>query len=247
MAKRTSERSAGWTRRGAILSALAAAGCTAEEIAAGIEILNTASSLSQGEASLGIREALRVGTGAAVTQVGRTNGYLTDQAVRIPLPSTLQDVRGALSAVGFASVIDEVEVKMNRAAEQAAPAARDIFFSAITAMTIQDAVGIVRGGSNSATQYFQRTMTPRLVQAFTPPMEAQLQSTGAIAAFDSMVARLRTVPLAPQLAADAKTQLVSHGVREAVDGLFYYVGREELKIRANPAAYGSDLLIRVFG
>ena len=90
-------------------------------------------------------------------------------------------------------------------------------------------------------------MTPQLTELFTPPMRSALQETGAISAFDALIARLNTMPLAPQLGENFKSDLVEHGVEKGLDGVFYYVAKEEEKIRANPAAYGSALLSRVFG
>ncbi|MEL6366080.1 MAG: DUF4197 domain-containing protein [Pseudomonadota bacterium] len=238
------------SRRAAVLGGLgfggtALAGCTADELAAGLELLGS-TGLTQTEAASGVKEALRVGTGAAVSRLSAAGGYLADPSVRIPLPSKLQTARNSLSAIGLASIIDDVEVKMNRAAEAAAPQAKTIFGNAISALTIQDALEIVRGPNDAATRYFQRTMTPDLVSVFTPPMRDQLNRTGAIAAFDRLVARVNAIPLAPQIGETVKSDLVAHGVDEALGGMFFYVGQEEEKIRANPAAYSSAILRRVF-
>lgn len=230
---------------GAALGGLALSGCTADELAQGLELLGS-TGLTQTEAAAGIKEALRVGTGAAVSTLSQAGGYLADPKVRIPLPTKLADARNAMSAIGLGSLIDDVEVKMNRAAEAAAPQAKSIFGDAISQLTVQDAVDIVRGPSDAATQYFQRTMTPSLVNVFTPPMRDQLNETGAIGAFDALLAKVNSIPLAPQLGANIKSDLVAHGVDKALGGLFYYVGEEEGKIRANPAAYSSAILRRVF-
>jgi len=236
-----------WTRRAIVASALALGACTAEELQQSLDILAAGQSPASADSDAGVREALRVGTSAAVAQVGRQNGYLTDPKVRIPLPPKLEQARSTLTAIGLGPFVDEVEIKMNRAAEAAAPEATDIFFQAIRAMSLNDAIGIVRGPQNAATQYFERTMTPALTELFTPPMQSALASTGAISAFDALLGRLNQIPLAPQLGSNIKADLVSHAVGEGLDGLFYYVAREEAKVRANPAAYGSEILIRVFG
>ncbi|MEE4212822.1 MAG: DUF4197 domain-containing protein, partial [Parvularcula sp.] len=110
-----------------------------------------------------------------------------------------------------------------------------------------DAFGIVRGSSTAATDYFERRTTPALVNLFTPPMRSALSRAGAIQAFHDLVSRLSGIPLAPQLGADAKDDLIRHAVGEGVDGLFVLIAEEEQAIRQNPAKRGSAILRRVFG
>lgn len=203
--------------------------------------------LSAGEAAAGIREALANGVFAAIAQVGRTDGYFSDGRIHIPLPRRLAKIQSNLRPLGLSGLLDDLELQINRGAETAAPEAKAIFLDAIGAMTIQDALGIVNGGPTSATQFFQRETTPALTRLFTPPIRRALQRTGAIRSFDQLVAATSAIPLAPQIGADAKRDLISHGVGRGLDGLFHYVGREEAAIRANPAKRTSELLRRVFG
>ena len=203
--------------------------------------------LTQAEAAAGIREALNNGIISAVSRVGRRGGYLDDPVIRIPLPGFLRDAQDALSRVGLSGALDNLEVQLNRGAEAAAPIARDLFFDAIRALTIQDAIGIVRGPTDAATQYLKDQTYPRLKTLFRPIMNDALEKAGAIRTFDDITARLGNVPLAPQFGADAKNQLIDHGVEKGLDGLFYYVAKEEEAIRANPAKRTSEILRRVFG
>ena len=203
--------------------------------------------LTVAEAAAGIKAALDQGTGSAVSTVGRTGGYLDDATIRIPLPGRLAELQSSLGRFGLSGLLDDLEAQINRGAERAAPAARQIFVSAISAMTIDDALGIVRGGQTAATDYFRAKTTPSLVAAFTPPMEQALRQAGAIQTFDQLTAQLSSIPLAPQLGADAKTSLIEHGVERGLDGLFHYVAREEAAIRRDPAKRGSEILRRVFG
>ena len=238
------------TRRALLLGLLAA--CTAAEQQRALDVLGAVSGpsgapLSAAEAAEGIRAALEQGTGDAVASLARRGGYLDDPQVRIPLPPRLASLQDDLARFGLSGQLDALEVELNRGAEAAAPAARAIFLDAIRGMTIQDAVGIVRGPDTAATDYFRGRTTPALTRAFRPIMQDGLQRAGAIRTFDALAARLAQVPLAPQLAGDAKADLIDHGVALGLDGLFAYVAREEAAIRRNPAKRGSEILRRVFG
>ena len=200
--------------------------------------------LSQGDADAGLREALSRGTVNAVMQVSKTNGYWGDDAIRIPLPKSLESTQKLLKPMGMSGPLDEVHQRMTHAAEAAAPLAKDLFMDAIKSMSIKDAVGIVRGGPTSGTDYLQRTTTPRLTTAFTPPMEDALQSTGCVQSLNEAVKRNN---LQGMVHGDAKTWLGKYAVGLALDGLFHYVGVEETNIRRDPGKTGSSLLKSVFG
>lgn len=234
----------------AAMGAMPLAACSDEELGAILgEVLagsTAGGGLTAADAAAGIRAALNQGTGTAISQVGQMGGYFNDSSIRIPLPRTLANAQQELSRFGLSGSLDELQRQINRGAEEAAPQARSIFVDAIRAMTIRDALGIVRGSDTAATEYFQRETTTSLTRLFNPMMQTALQRTGAIRTFDNMVARLRTVPLAPQLGADAKTDLINHGVSRGLDGLFFYVAREEQAIRQNPARRTSEILRRVF-
>ncbi|GJL95126.1 MAG: hypothetical protein DHS20C05_15310 [Hyphococcus sp.] len=203
--------------------------------------------LSQADAAAGIRAALNNGISSAVSTVGRRGGYLGDPRIRIPLPGFLQRTQTTLSRFGLSGALDNLETQLNRGAEAAAPVAKNIFLDAIRGLTIRDAIGIVRGPSNAATQYLQRTTTPRLTGLFRPVMVTALERAGAMRTYDNLVAQLNNVPLAPQYGADAKNDLIDHGVDKGLDGLFHYIGKEEAAIRSNPAKRTSEILRRVFG
>ena len=234
----------------AAMGAMPLAACSEEELGAILgEVLagsTAGGGLTAADAAAGIRAALNQGTGTAISQVGQMGGYFNDSSIRIPLPRTLANAQQELSRFGLSGSLDELQRQINRGAEEAAPQARTIFVDAIRAMTIRDALGIVRGSDTAATEYFQRETTSSLTNLFNPMMQTALQRTGAIRTFDNLVARLRTVPLAPQLGADAKTDLINHGVSRGLDGLFFYVAREEQAIRQNPARRTSEILRRVF-
>lgn len=201
------------------------------------------SGLSGVEIGNGLREALRIGSGNVVADLGRENGFYGVQDVHIPLPGALGRVQQALKLAGLGGLTEDLERRMNRAAEAAVPKAQDAFFEAIDAMTIDDARKILSGPNDAATRYFERTMTPRLTDDFTPIVDAELTNAGAIQAYDKAIGEYQKLPLVP----DAKADLSSYVVEKALDGVFLYLAREEAAIRDNPAARSTALLQKVFG
>ena len=203
--------------------------------------------LSNSDIVSGLKAALNAGTKAAVAQVGRRDGFWGDSLIRIPLPGFLKNAQSALALVGQSGLLDDIELRLNRGAEKAAPYAKTIFINSIKSMTIDDALGILRGGDTSATDYFQRTMTPPLQTAFRPIINRELKGAGAMKSYDRMAARYSTLPFVPGLAQDGKDQLIDHGLAGALGGLFHYVGEEEKKIRHDPAKRTTEILRKVFG
>jgi len=203
--------------------------------------------LTQADAAMGIRAALDNGVGNAITNVGVLDGFLGNALVRIPLPKVLQDVQSYLKPIGADGLLVELQQQLNRGAEKAAPVAKDIFLGAIRDLTITDAINIVRGPDNAATQYLADRTSTKLAQLFSPIMRNALDQTGALRLVDQVSGQLRNVPFAPQLGADARTDLVKHGVDYGLKGVFYFIGEEEKAIRENPAKRTSEILRRVFG
>lgn len=199
-------------------------------------------SLTQGEMGDGLKEALRVGTEAVVSRLGKTDGFNTDKAIHIPLPGQLGTVQKALKAAGYSSLVDDLELKLNRAAEQATPKAKALFVDAIAAMTIKDAEKILNGPDDAATQYFRKAMGPGLAKEMEPVVDATLAEAGAVQAYDSMMGQYKALPFMP----DAKADLTQYVVDKGLDGIFHYVAKEEAAIRTNPAARTTDLLKKVF-
>lgn len=199
-------------------------------------------SLSQGEMGDGLKEALRVGTDTVVSKLGKTDGFNTDKAIHIPLPGQLATVQKALKAAGYSSLVDDLELKLNRAAEQATPKAKALFVDAISGMTIQDAQKILSGPDDAATQYFRKAMGPGLTKEMKPIVDATLAEAGAVQAYDAMMGQYKTLPFMP----DAKADLNDYVVGKGLDGIFHYVAKEEAAIRNNPAKRTTDLLKKVF-
>lgn len=199
--------------------------------------------LSNDEIVGGLKQALRIGAERVVGQVGTTDGYNADPEIHIPLPPSLQTVQSNLRTFGLSGLADEVELKLNRGAEAAAPEAKRIIWNAVSAMTLDDARGILEGPDDAATRYFERVASADLTEAFTPIMERSLAEAGAIAAYDNLLGQYNSMPFVP----DLKGDLISHAVTLSLDGLFYYLAREEAAIRQNPAKRTTELLQKVFG
>ena len=195
----------------------------------------------------GLKEALRVGTETVVGQVGRTDGFNGDRSIRIPLPSRLNAMRDWLARFGMGSNFNDLEISLNRAAEVAAPEAKQIFWRSIREMTLTDVRAIFNGPPDAATQYFKVKMTPRLKETMSPVIASSLSQVGAIQRYDRIVSRYEAIPGSPDLAPDLKTELANHTLNGALSGIFHYLAKEEAAIRQNPAKRTTELLRAVFG
>jgi len=203
-----------------------------------------AAALSDSEVIAGLKQALANGVRSAINRLGQTDGFLGNEMVRIAVPESLQSVASAARSFGAGRYVDEFETTMNRAAEQAVPEAADIFANAIEQMTIEDARGILGGENDAATQYFRRVAGDDLVDRFRPIVEQATNQTGVTAAYKGMVGQAG--PLVGALGGSDVTDLDGYVTRGAVDGLFAMIGREEMRIRENPAARTTELLQKVF-
>lgn len=197
-----------------------------------------------GEVKIGaaLKEALQVGTANAVSLTGRTDGYFKNQAIKILMPEQLMRLETALRAVGYGPQVDALVLGMNRAAERAAPEAKQIFWDAIGAMTIDDAKRILGGGDTAATDYFRTRTSEPLTAAFRPIVEKAMGEVGVTRQYNELFRRARAIPFLNVEAYD----LDGYVVGEALKGLFHVVADEERKIRTDPAARVTDLLREVF-
>ena len=198
---------------------------------------------SEEEVGLGLKEALRVATNTVVGQLGREDGFNLDEVAHIRLPKRLRRAGKVLRKVGMGHLAEDLELRLNRAAEVATPRARAIFWNSIKQMTLRDVMDIYRGPDDAATQYFRRTMTPQLVEEMRPVIDGAMGEVGAIAAYDRFMGRYSEVPLVP----DVKTDLTDYVMRKTLDGIFHYLAVEEAAIRRNPLKRTTDLLKKVFG
>lgn len=200
--------------------------------------------LTDSKISAGLKEALTVSTDKAVAATGRPGGFLNNQAIKIVLPDNLRKAGDGLRLIGMGSQVDQLEVGMNRAAEQAAPEAKQIFLHALSQMTFADARQILSGGDTAATDYFRRASSDELAQAFTPIVHRAMENVGVVQKYDRV---MQSAALGPWLGSQKKLNLDDYVVQKTLDGLFYMLGQEEQRIRTNPAAQTTALLKQVFG
>jgi len=199
-------------------------------------------SLSDEKIISGLKEALEVSTTKAVALTGRHDGFLKNEAIRILLPPKLQSVGKGMRLLGMGEQVDDLEIGMNRAAEQATPQAKQIFLTSLKKMTFSDARIILTGNDTAATDYFRRNSSADLTTAFTPIVHHSLEHVGVIQQYDRVI---KTAPGGSVLAGEF--DLDKYVVEKTLDGLFYMLGAEESKIRKNPAAQTTELLKEVFG
>ncbi len=199
--------------------------------------------LSSAEMAGGIKDALRVGTETVTGNLGATNGFFGDPTAHIPLPGWMKTARKVLKFTGQSELLDEVELRMNRAAEGSMDSAKRLFGDAIQDMSFEDAQAIVTGPDDSATRYFQRKMSSPLAAEMRPIVEAELGKTDAFTAYDNAAAANGAAGLAPK----GKEMMIDHAVEGALKGLFHYIAQEEAAIRNNPVKQVTPLLQKVFG
>lgn len=199
---------------------------------------------TQNEAAAAIKEALNKGVTAGVSKVSVTDGYFKNQFIKIPFPQDAAKVESTLRRIGLGTLIDDVVLKINRAAEGAAKEAGPIFLNGIKQMTITDAIAIVSNKqTDAATRFLERTTTEQLVIAFKPAIKTALDKTLATKYWNEVMSRYNKIPFV----AKVNTDLPDYATRKAISGLFYMVAQEEAKIRKDPVAQTTNILQKVFG
>jgi len=207
----------------------------------GIEHRDT-SHLSDDKIIAGLKQALQVSTAKAVAITGKPDGFLKNEAIKILLPPKLETIGKGMRMLGMGAKVDELEVGMNRAAEQATPQAKQIFLAALKKMTFDDARHILTGDDTAATEYFKRTSSPDLTAAFSPIVHRSMEHVGVVQQYDQVI---KSAPGGSALA--GQFDLDKYVVGKTLDGLFHMLGEEEKQIRKNPAAQTTALLKEVFG
>jgi hypothetical protein len=225
-------------RRRALIVALAAS-CAPPAFAA----QGLLDSLTQGDASRGLHEALGLAAMNATTRLGQRDGFFGDGRVRIPLPGLLGQTQRTLSGFGMSRPLDDLQKQINRAAETTMPEASALFVDAVRDITIADAIDIVRGPDNAATLYLRRHTETRLNSLLRPPMTAALTQSGV---FALMRVALREVGLA-SMTSNLRGEIIDFSTAKALDGCFFFIAEEERAIRRDPVRRTTDILRRVFG
>ncbi len=200
------------------------------------------SGLSNSDIAGGLKEALTIGAKNAANRLSLTDGFFKNAAIKILLPKEAQQVEKTLRSIGMGSVVDKAILSMNRAAEDAAKQAAPIFVNAITSITIQDGLNILRGGNNAATTYLKGKTTAALTTAFTPVIQKSLNKVGAPDIWKTVFSTYNQVS-----PSKVNPDLTGYVTERALNGLFVSIADEEAKIRTNPASQVTNLLQKVFG
>jgi hypothetical protein len=198
--------------------------------------------LSTQTIAAGLREALEVSSDRAVDSLGRPGGFFRS-AFHVPLPDTLRQAQEVAGRFGLSGIFDEMELKLNRAAEAAVPKAQALFINAIRQLTFADVMSIYHGGDDAATRYLKRTTSAQLRAEMQPIVDSSLAEVGAVSTFKELAGQYNRLPLVTPVDAD----LTGHVLRFASDAVFARLAREEAAIRRNPAKRTTELLRQVFG
>ena len=190
-----------------------------------------------------LKQALQTATGNATSFLSAPGGYLDHPEYKIPLPPDMAKAESKIRTMGMGKQVDDLIIKINRAAEDGAGKAVPIFGKAITNMTLTDGKNILTGGNNSATLYFKNATYTSLYALFAPVIKSALDKYNAPQLYSEITTGYNKVPFVKPI----QTDLVRYATEKALDGLFNRLGLEEKSIRDNPALRTSDLMKQVFG
>jgi hypothetical protein len=199
------------------------------------------SNLSSDEIVSGLKEALPLGAQKSTDKLSAADGFFKDAAVKILLPKPVRDIENKMRMLGMGKLVDKAVLSMNRAAEDASKSAAPIFLSAIKKMTVTDALHILRGTDTAATVYLRKTTSPELTNAFKPIIEESLKKTDATKYWKDVFTAYNRFS-----STSVDTDINSYVTQKSLDGIFYYVAKEEINIRENPAGRVTDILKKVF-
>ncbi|MCH2023137.1 MAG: DUF4197 domain-containing protein [Saprospiraceae bacterium] len=227
-----------------ILTSLLLSNCDAVH-----EVVNTTFNNQSGSTELtndqiisGLKEALLQGTKKGVDVLSVKDGFFKNDAVKVLFPPEAQKVEKTLRDIGAGSIVDMAVEKLNRAAEDAASGAKDIFVNAITSMTVTDAMNILMGADNACTEFLKKTTTNALFDSFNPVIKNSLNVVGASDAWSSVISKYNKIPFVEKVNPD----LDEYVTNKALDGVFLMIAKEEKLIRKDPMKRVTDLLKKVF-
>jgi hypothetical protein len=198
--------------------------------------------LTNEEVVQGLKEALVVGTDSSTLIAHKVNGYYDNLKIKIPFPEDAQRAETALRNLGMNALVDTFILKLNRAAEDAADDAKSIFINSILNMSFTDALNILYGSDDAATQYLKASCWDTLKIIFKTPVDKSLKSVGASQSWYTISSTYNALPLVTPV----NTDLTDYTTTKALNGLFTLIAEEELKIRKDPVARVTDILQKVF-
>ncbi|MBI5752340.1 MAG: DUF4197 domain-containing protein [Hydrogenophilales bacterium] len=202
-----------------------------------------ASSLSDQDVTRGLKDALVEGAGKAVSTLGRTDGFLLNDKVRIPLPESLQNVESVMKALGQGKRVEELKTSLNRAAEAAVPEAKTLLLDAIKNMSVADAKAVLSGGEDAATKYFRQATEAKLHERFLPIVGKTVNRYKLTQQYD----RIAGTASQAGLIGKEQANMSEYVTGKALDGLFFMIAEEEKAIRRDPLGRSSEYVRKVFG
>ena len=222
--------------------------CSLVIILSGCDVLNNLptgnNGITEAEAGQGIKEALAQGVTTAVLHLNKTDGFFGNEVYKLFMPPDAQKIVNTLRSLGMSSLVDKAILAINRGAEDAVGFAKPIFVNAIKEMTLVDAINIVRGSNDAATNYFRQKTTDKLIAAFLPSVKSSLDKVNATKYYGDAVTTYNNFPTT---FTKINPDLPSYVVGKAVEALFDQIAKQEANIRANPVARTTDILKKVFG
>ena len=201
------------------------------------------SSLSNDEASSGLKEALTQGVGKAVGTLGAADGFFGNKEVKIPLPKSLKKIEKGMKLMGMGKQSDELVLKMNRAAEAALPEAKALLVGSIKQMTLADAKAILTGSQDAATQYFKKTTSVQMGEKFLPIVQKATENVQLASSYNKYAEMGSKFGVVKKEDANIEQYVTN----KALDGVYFMIAKEEAAIRKDPLGQTSSLLKKVFG
>ncbi len=210
------------------------------------EPTTTTPALTNAEVISGLKEALNVGIQNSVSLTSVTDGFLKNEAIRLPFPPDAIKIKEKAIEWGMQGQVDKIETTLNRAAEEATKEALPIFKDAILNMSVQDGFAILNGGNGAATKYLKNNTREKLVAAFSPKVKDAISKVKLTEYWDPVATKYNQA-MKFSGGTQIETDLNKYVTDRAIDGLFHMVEQEENKIRQDPAARVTDILVKVFG
>jgi len=203
----------------------------------------TAPKLTNEEVIKGLKEALSVGTNSSTSIASKADGFYKNPKVFIPWPEEAKDMKAKLIKMGMTKKVNDFEMSLNRAAEEAAKKAAPVFVDAITNMSVQDGFAILKGTDTAATSYLRKTTYTPLKDKFMPVVKEAIATVKVTSYWTPLATAYNKLPGVKK----QNPNLDEYVTNKAINGLMLMIAEEEKNIRKNPAARVSDLLKKVFG
>ena len=201
------------------------------------------SALSNDDIVQGLKEALTIGSNNSAANASKVDGYYKHPVIKLPFPPDAQKVEKTARSAGMGNQVDTFVLKMNRAAEDAGKTVAPIFVDAVKHMTITDGLSILKGNNDAATQYLKTNTSVALKAQFKPIIQASIDRVEVMKYWKPLIDNYNRIPFVTKINPDLNEYICN----KALDGLFYLVAQEELKIRKDPMAQVTDILKKVFG